>query len=332
MKKIFKLFSLLIVLFACLIISSCEETIHPLDYILNYDIEVNPRIDGSLDMKYHINWKVLDDSSEGPLEWVKIGIPNKYVDEIKSLSSNIGNIDYYSDSGAYIRIDFTLSYYKNETVYFSFSFHQSRFYTLDGDKCNYQFITGWFDKIQVEKATVKWKKDNVIYTNATEEKDGYYYYEYSLDYGKSIEVLASYNQSSFEGLDKSKGYSGNYKTKEDITGQIALFVFLAIFIFSIIFSLIKKDFSGEQYMNYRGFVVARPMLHNHYLYVHHYVSVDSKGNRIVNPTHSGGYHGGGSGCACACACACAGGGRAGCTRKSFYKKDLDLKNLKESVK
>ena len=27
-----------------------------------------------------------------------------------------------------------------------------------------------------------------------------------------------------------------------------------------------------------------------------------------------------SSCACACACACAGGGRAGCTKKDFYRK------------
>ena len=42
-----------------------------LDEIQNYTIKVDPRQDGTLDMKYHIEWRVLDSTTEGPLSWYK---------------------------------------------------------------------------------------------------------------------------------------------------------------------------------------------------------------------------------------------------------------------
>lgn len=49
-----------------------------LDEILNYEITVDVNEDGTLDMTYQIDWKVLDSTSKGPLTWVMIGIPNEH--------------------------------------------------------------------------------------------------------------------------------------------------------------------------------------------------------------------------------------------------------------
>ena len=49
-----------------------------LDEILEYAITVDVNEDGTLNMFYHIRWKVLDSTTEGPLEWVQIGVPNKH--------------------------------------------------------------------------------------------------------------------------------------------------------------------------------------------------------------------------------------------------------------
>ena len=68
----------------------------PLDEIERESIWLETRDDGSLDITYEIDWKVLDDTSEGPLEWVKIGIPNEYVEEITPLSDSIDEISYLS--------------------------------------------------------------------------------------------------------------------------------------------------------------------------------------------------------------------------------------------
>ena len=40
-------------------------------------------------MEINIKWKVLDGTTEGPLTWVKIGVPNYHCKDIKSLTSNI---------------------------------------------------------------------------------------------------------------------------------------------------------------------------------------------------------------------------------------------------
>ena len=52
-----------------------------LDEILAYDITVDVNEDATLTMVYHIEWKVLDSTSDGPLTWVRVGIPNKHYNE-----------------------------------------------------------------------------------------------------------------------------------------------------------------------------------------------------------------------------------------------------------
>ena len=47
-----------------------------LDEIEKYFITVRLQPDGSADIDYDIHWKVLDSTSAGPLEWVKVGVPN----------------------------------------------------------------------------------------------------------------------------------------------------------------------------------------------------------------------------------------------------------------
>ena len=104
MKKIITSILLVSLIFITNIFSASAFT--PLDQILVYHIYVNPTVEGNLDMEYHIKWKVLDDDSEGPLEWVKIGVPNSHVDTIKALTKNIAKINYTSLGGDFIRIDF----------------------------------------------------------------------------------------------------------------------------------------------------------------------------------------------------------------------------------
>ena len=66
--------SFLLFFFVLLISNICFAG--DLDYIHDYTITVDPRTDGSLTMSYYLEWEVLDSTSEGPLTWIKIGIPN----------------------------------------------------------------------------------------------------------------------------------------------------------------------------------------------------------------------------------------------------------------
>ena len=108
-KKIFSLVANLALavtfVFAVGALSGCDESKNEngnlpslnnyLDEIQSYIITIDPQNDATLKMKYSIEWKVLNDKSEGPLEWVKIGIPNKYVYGI-TFDGDVKKAEYYS--------------------------------------------------------------------------------------------------------------------------------------------------------------------------------------------------------------------------------------------
>lgn len=159
----------------------------PLDEIRNYTVIVDMTHNGYMDIKYNFDWLVLDDTSEGPLTWVKIGLPNKYLKsidpnnenenekEIVPLTENIKEAKYYEEGGKpYARIEFDREYKKGECVSFGFWIRQSHMYVIDEEDhlLRYSFTPAWFDEIEVKNITVKWNANFIIKTNApSTEKD-----------------------------------------------------------------------------------------------------------------------------------------------------------------
>lgn len=339
MKKIVKYFLLIIILLPLLFISDISinnhskkhtkdyySTIEPLDFIESYNITVDVNEDGSLNMNYNISWIVLDDKTEGPLSWVKIGIPNMYIKNLTPITSNIDKIKYYSDDGSFIKIDFDRKYYKNEKVNFEFSFTQERMYQLlENDLVYYNFVPGWFDEIRVGMLTVKWNNKNVIDSNHQWNFSGYLQWNENLDYGESLEIEVLYNKNSFLPLSEDLQYTDRHLTNGQLFAIISVIAFTLIFFIVLIIVSIKNY---DPYMSNRGFV-GRKYLGMHYY--HHYYggSVDSKGVTLVNKGSSGS---GISGSSCACACACAGGGRAGCSRKDFNHSNINSEKLINMLK
>ena len=306
-----------------------------LDYIQNYTVTVTPREDGTLYISVYLKWQVLDSKSEGPLTWIKYGVPNCYVDEFSKDTNNIEKLSYMNeDSAAYIRIDLDKAYQAGSVIDIGFSYHLSRMYFLSENQCLYHFIPGWFTDIKIGTMTVKWKADNVIESNFTNIESGYYVYRKSnLDYKETIEVKMTYLQESFIGLSEKEQYSDEYMPlHERIMLYCFLGVFFLVFIVIIIFSIIQYS-KRDRYMEHRGFVRVRYHYHGHYH--RHYrrnSGVDRNGHVIVNPSSGGSGHSSGGSCACACACACAGGGRAGCSRKDFYNTNIEVKKIIENTK
>ena len=336
MSKFYKLSILLLSLFLSSMLIFNNNKINAksdLDLIELYEIKVDPRRDGTLDMEYHFIWKVLDDKSEGPMSWVRIGVANYYVSEFKALSDNIVSMEYSSDDGSHIEIHFNKSYYENDICDFRFSFHQSRIYTLKNGKCQYQFLNGYFDEIRVEKYVIRWNSANVEYTNIDTRDGEYIYFESPLSYGERVNIEVSYPMDVFEGLSKKSQYSKRTMTNREI---ILLSIALSIIGLGLgygIFLSIRRRINNE-YLLYRGFTGDRIHIYPGYSRINSVVGVDSKGKRIINPissSSSSGGHSSGGGCACACACACAGGGRAGCTRKDFYHTNLSVEELKSEL-
>ena len=271
----------------------------PLDEIQDYTIQVDMRSDGTMDIAYHVEWKVLNDTSDGPLSWVKIGIPNKNVDEIKAHTDNIKTIEYNKQDGrTYVYIYFDRDYHKNEIIKFDFSIHQSHMYVIDQEDhmLRYSFTPGWFDEIEVKSITVKWNKENVLKTGGEPTLDGdYYVWSGSLGFGEKLNTSVYYNLDVFE-------VSEDGQVQEDesdgIDGAAVVLIIIVVILFIL---LLIYLFGDDDYGSSSGF-----------------------GGRTYRSTHI--YTGGRSSCACvsscACACACAGGGRAGCSKKDFYHTNL----------
>lgn len=280
---------------------------NPLDEIQEYTIQVDMRNDGTMDIKYHLDWKVLDDTSDGPLSWVKIGIPNKNVDEIEAHTDNIKKIEYNKQDGrTYVYIYFDRDYHKNEVISFDFSIHQSNMYVIDKEEhmLRYSFTPGWFDEIEVKNITVKWNKSNVLKSTAlAEDMNGYLVWTGSLSFGEKLNTSVYYNLDAFEATEEGQ-------VQEDEGDGSGWIIFIVILVVILIIAFIIAIVSDDDYDSHSGF---------------------GGGSRTYI------YGGGRSSCACvsscACACACAGGGRAGCSKKDFYhtnvQSDTLLKVLEE---
>lgn len=327
-NKVLKLFIFISLLFLTITFSKIQtKAYNDLDYIHLYQITIDPRDDGTLDMHFKIRWEVLDSKTDGPLTWVKIGIPNYHVDSLNAISSNIKKIKYYSDEGSFIRLNLDRKYYQGEILDLEFTSHQSYMYFLRDDKVYYDYNPGWFDEILVEKAIVRWNASDVVYAN-TKKVDDYYVFESKLNYGESIKLNITYDQSTFKTLDPNMQFTNEYTTPQQIL--LIVCIMAAILIFVIVMIIISYK-NHDPYMSSRGFYGHSYVHYHHWWYPRRKSGYDKHGVRFVNPNTSN-HSGHGGGCACACACACAGGGRAGCSLKDFYNTNLQsdkiIKNLK----
>jgi hypothetical protein len=302
MKKI--AFVLAVVIVTSVFLPLTASAGKPLDEILDYTITVDVQNDGTMNIKYHIEWKVLDSTSEGPLEWIKVGIPNKHVDNIKALSDNIKKIKYYSDDGDFIRIDFKEKYKANTVLNIDFSIHQSYMYTIDNGaaRVKYNFTPGWFNDINVNSIKILWKNNKVESSDSETTEGDYLVWNGSLKAGERKTINVSYKKDALNVNEGMQFYGSSTSSESGV-----IFAIVILMVFVIIMVLLVSRASRSRYRG--GF-----------------------GRR----TYFGGRHGGGHcacvrSCACACACACAGGGRAGCSAKNFYGVAVDTEKLKNAI-
>ena len=246
MKKITKrmAFYCCIVLAAILIspIFSNKVQAKDLDKIHEYDITANVLSNGTVNMRYHIVWEVLDSTSEGPLEWVKIGIANKHVSNIRGLTTNIKSIKYYSDGGSFIKIDFKKKYNAGEIVEFEFEIVQDYIYEMNKNeegKTVYKFTPGWFDDINVELLTLKWNNDKVdSYSPACHlEADGYLTWTTKLNKKAKFNISLTYPNSAFN-FDSEKTITNS--NDDALTVPLAILIAALALVMASISSAVNK--------------------------------------------------------------------------------------------
>lgn len=91
-----------------------------LDRIESYAVDVTPNTeDGSLRIQVTLEWTVL---AEGPVSWVKIGVPNGSIRQEQALTDNIDRLSF---DNSYMYVYFNRDYDDGETFRFSYSWIRS---------------------------------------------------------------------------------------------------------------------------------------------------------------------------------------------------------------
>ncbi len=201
------------------------------DEIKDFTITVDVKEDASLQMTYHIDWEVLDDSI-GQLEWIDLGVPNSHHENITPLS---GNIDHIEDNGSKLAIYLDRGYGEGETVSLDFSMDQDNMYQIDKyteGETVYSFTPAWFDSMDVDQLTIRWNGDKAIsWQPDCLQEDGYLVFNGYLPAGEKYTMSVTYPNEAFGfSVDRQAG-SGD-SDSEDATSD-AGYIFLGLAFFAL---------------------------------------------------------------------------------------------------
>ncbi len=311
--KLWILIGLIVVIAGCVVALILFEP-SPKDRIDNYEIYVDPKADGSLDIEYKIKWTPLDIGE--PLSWIYIGVPNPNYSIIE-YSNNIESIESYYDNNGQCHMDvqFKKNYWANDTFDFSIKINQKNILCEQDKQKFYEFVPCWFNLVPVENYSFNWKtSDNISYSNASDEKNGYLNWSGSMEEGEYRLLRVNYKEFNAP--------TTFYKEFDDSgVGSVIdedHLLFIILMLMAIGFCLFVMAHILDCFVSYhRGRGFFRGYGHHMYIYGRRNKHYDKEAAKHIS-SHGGRGHSGG-GCACACACACAGGGRAGCSQKDTYK-------------
>ncbi|MCR5300819.1 MAG: zinc ribbon domain-containing protein [Lachnospiraceae bacterium] len=223
------------------------------DEIQRYSIFVEVNDDATLNLHYHIEWKVLDSSGDlGPVTWLKIGVPNSHVISTNPMSDSV---DHINRSGNYVEVYLDRPYYEDELISADFMVVQDYMYQVDKLKEGetvYSFTPGWFDDIKVDKLMIAWKNDKAVAFTPECVIDGdHNVWETSLGKGERFTVTMTYPNDAFAfDLSKSEEVNdggGIGDTIAEIIGSLMCLLFTGGFIaFPVIIGyLFNRGFKGN---------------------------------------------------------------------------------------
>ncbi len=235
-------FSAVITLITLLSVSPVSAA--PLDEILDYEITADMNEDATVRLTYHIEWKVLNDTWEGDLSWVKIGIPNYNCEEITGLSEAVKEIYYDYDNGYFVHINLDRHYKKDEVVVLDFSFLQDNLYKMNEpeESCTtYEFTPGWFDRIPVDKMVIRWDSEKAkSWDPSCIVEGGYLVWVYEgLEEGEKHSVNIIYPIDAFS-FDESKKFVENSYSGDPLDNLTGIPLLIFGIIASLVFHTVAK--------------------------------------------------------------------------------------------
>lgn len=207
-----------------------------LDEILDYQITCDVNQDATVTIQYDVSWKVLDDSSEGPLEWVQIGLPNNHVNSLVGNTDNIDSIEIKNSGGTYAVIYFDRAYYEDEVIDFSYTAeidYMYQYYPEEG-LCEYRFTPGWFESAPVDNIEVRWNCDNTQKIEPSSlVENGYYTWNSSLEPNEKFSIEIQYPSDAFAfDLTQHENESSGVDSVFEVIGVI-IGIFVAIMMFIV---------------------------------------------------------------------------------------------------
>lgn len=310
----------LAVIQVCLIVFAVIHNPKPRDVINEYEITVDPRQSGALEITYRFVWTVMGGDD---LTWVEVGMPNaSFVPDEGSLTGAARSVRRYEDEDygyASLEVYLDRAYTAGETFEFSFSIVQPDMLCADKDGGYfYELVPCWFNSIPVEHYTFRWKDAlSLTESNADSERFSYHLWQGSLDCGGYVPMRVHYNADAFRGAETVEYREFDDSDVENsLRGEkIAIVVLMILLVIVIAVIEVYLIDALVSYDRGRGFLSG----YGHR--VHLYGMVNPRYRTEKKRQSSSGLHRGyrsGGGCACACACACAGGGRAGCSQKDGF--------------
>ena len=207
-------------------------------------------------------------------------------------------------------------------------------YISNSTQYTYNFTPGWFEDIEVENISIKWKSTKAISANTDVKENGYYVWTDSLNKNEKINIEVSYPSDAFnwdleskkntstsndftktekfDGFAYLKTTQGNTSSTESFSIRNLFIILVVVVVLSVVVSFATPD----SYYRHRGYGGYSSYRYHDYDCHHHH-------------SHRSRSSGGVCACvkSCACACACAGGGRAGCSKKDFYGTKLKSKDI-----
>lgn len=237
--------SILIMVMAVIVLPE-KTSAKVLDEILDYEMTVDVNDDASVEIVYDISWKVLDSKTEGPLEWVEIGIPNKHCDSIEGLSDTIRSVSTKTSGESYAVVYFDRKYYEGEVVNFSFKITQNYMYQYYPAESisEYTFTPGWFDNITVDNLVIRWNSDKAErFSPACSMEGDYMVWQTSLNPGGKYTVTVGYTSDAYA-FDTTvhENESSSYEFSEHSLIENILFTLLIIVFMVVIVAACAAPF------------------------------------------------------------------------------------------
>ncbi len=177
------------------------------DEIINFTITADVNEDATVNLQYHIEWKVLESDGIGPLSWANIGIPNGNYVEYTAESDSIEEMEYSGENGSTLKIYLDKDYYEGETVTLDFTLVQDYMYAMNMAQegyTTYEFTPAWFDSANVDNLTIRWNADKVSswYPSAV-TVNGYNEWTFTPSLGERKTISVTYPNEAFT-FDESK--------------------------------------------------------------------------------------------------------------------------------